>query len=108
MILSQWRIECEEEELALPLRQGFLLRRLLRHLLRQGYEGQEGYSGQDGGLDEGQVRRKKVERAQATLKLRRASGRSAYSISGNSQAIPEMFLAQDQVAGYLLKVIVEP
>ena len=47
--LSQWRIECEEEELALPLRQGFLLRRLLR----QGYEGQEGFGGQDGGQDGG-------------------------------------------------------
>ncbi len=33
---------------------------------------------------------------------------TACNISGNSQAIPELFLAQDQVAGYLLKVIVEP
>jgi hypothetical protein len=41
-------------------------------------------------------------------KLRRASGRATYSISGNSQAIPELFLAQDQVVGYLLKVIAEP
>jgi hypothetical protein len=57
---------------------------------------------------EGQARRKKVKRALASLKLRRASGSAAYNISGNSQAIPELFLAQDQVVGYLLKIVVEP
>lgn len=34
------------------------------------------------------------------------SGHRRFSVS--PQAIPELFLAQDQVAGYLLKVIVEP
>lgn len=46
--------------------------------------------------------------AEALLALRRASRSAAYNISGNSQAIPELFLAQDQVVGYLLKIVVEP
>ena len=57
---------------------------------------------------EGLMRREKGKWAQASLKLRRASGSAAYNISGNSQAIPELFLAQDQVVGYLLKIVVEP